>query len=193
MFSALEKSTSVFIFENCIRGELMKGRTVIVADTDVFWAQDAHLLITMAVPTDDDIGGIQDMETDPEKIMQLARKPNEKAKYVEEEQDSDAADAINVLFEHIDSSIIQNNSSTLFEEDIFDEASIIPESIRQEEDHDTRDSRDLAYATYYSACGSWKYWSAAILFTLLARLANISESYWLKEGKIIPIFCSNGK
>lgn len=184
IFTTFQKVTSTFIYENCIRGELMRHRTIIVASTwpDMFWARDAQLFVNL------DHGHVDAMETDPEKIVALI-KVRRLQRQVKNEPKSTAtvpADIIDALYENTGASSIHN--ATLFEEDCFDEASIIPDSIRQEQgDSSTAadvvyKSRDYAYATYYAACGGWRYWTAAILFTLFARLANISESYWLKEG-----------
>jgi hypothetical protein len=229
IFTTLGKVTSTLIYENCIRGDLMRDRTIIVVATypSMFWARDAHLFIHMAYNENENQGRIDSEETDPEKIVALIklRRAQEQQLKKEKQQDdhglgehiaskesslnqpnfaststaaaaaaavggaATAADVIDALFEHTGSASIHNNPSTLFEDDFFDEASIIPDSIRQEDDDNiVYKSRDFAYATYYAACGGWKYWTAAILFTLLARLANISESYWLKEGKTIFFF-----
>lgn len=183
IFSTFEKVTSTFIYENCMRGDLMKDRTIIVAIThpDMFWARDAQLFIQLATTESHTSSYIESIETDPEKIVQLIKKSRKQRadnSYSLEQQENPvtSADVIDSLFEN-------TASGNMFEDDVFDEASIIPDSIRREETEESYKSRDFAYATYYSACGGWKYWSAAILFTLLARLVNISESYWLKEGK----------
>ncbi|KAI8647165.1 ABC transporter type 1, transmembrane domain-containing protein [Parasitella parasitica] len=185
IFNAFPKMTSTFIYENCIRGELMRRRTILVTLTwpDMFWARDAQLFVNL------EHGRVDAMETDPEKIVALIKLRRAQRKVNNEPKAAVVvpADVIDALYESTGASSTHN--TTLFEEDCFDEASIIPDSIRQEQDEsitaaaDTAyKSRDYAYATYYSACGGWRYWMAAILFTLFARLANISESYWLKEG-----------
>ncbi|KAI8367772.1 ABC transporter type 1, transmembrane domain-containing protein [Blakeslea trispora] len=211
IFMILGKSTSTFIYENCIRGDLMKGRTVLVAVTypDIFWAKDAQLFVRMAAPLHDE-GHIETLETDPERIVQLIKlrrneqqqkKENLKQEKTafEESTVSDEtrhqksfvnsaqvheADVVDVLFEYTGGAgSIHNNTSTLFDEDVFDDTSLMPDPIEQEEElssEERRKRRDFAYATYASACGGWRYWIAAILFTLLARLASISESFWLK-------------
>lgn len=166
----------------------MRHRTILVASTwpDMFWARDAQLFVHL------DHGHVDAMETDPEKIVNLIKIRRSQRQVKHEPKAAAAAatavpaDIIDALYENTGASSTHN--ATLFEEDCFDEASIIPDSIRQgQEDSSTAadgvyKSRDYAYATYYAACGGWRYWTAAILFTLFARLANISESYWLKEG-----------
>ncbi|KAL9548576.1 hypothetical protein MBANPS3_005610 [Mucor bainieri] len=194
IFAAFQKVTSTFIYENCIRGDLMRHRTVLVASTwpDMFWARDAQLFVHL------DHGRVDAIETDPEKIVGLikVRRAQRQVKH-EPKVSTAAADVIDALYENTGAASSTHNT-TLFEEDCFDEASIIPDSIRHDQEHYDANSsssstaaaaaaavyksRDYAYATYYAACGGWRYWTAAILFTLFARLANISESYWLKEG-----------
>ncbi|CAO3621386.1 unnamed protein product [Mucor hiemalis] len=197
IFHTLGKLSSMFIYENCIRGELMKDRTVIVVSTfpDMFWARDARLFINMGDTTQD--GFIDAVETNPEKIVALIkiRRKSNKQPVEEEQHHAQHTDIIDALFDNPATGSGQSmHNDTLFDEEFFDEASIIPDSIRQAEEEDEevrgilRKSRDYAYATYYTACGGWKYWTSAILFTLLARLANISESYWLKEGMVHGVF-----
>ncbi|CEP19654.1 hypothetical protein [Parasitella parasitica] len=199
IFNAFQKLTSTFIYENCIRGDLMRHRTIIVTATwpDMFWARDAQLFVSL------EHGRVAAMETDPEKIVTLIKLRREQRKTKAEPKTAVVAvpaDVIDTLYESTGASSTQN--TTLFEEDCFDEASIIPDSIRQDQDESVtatatataaantaHKSRDYAYATYYSACGGWRYWMAAILFTLFARLANISESYWLKEGTRLLSTC----
>lgn len=193
IFTVLGKLSSTFIYENCIRGDLMKDRTILVVSTwpDMFWARDALLFINMVCVSNE--GTIESSETDPEKIVGLIklRRKSNKQPAVEEEQQQLNPDVIDTLFDHPEGSTHSTHNNTLFDEDFFDEASIIPDSIRHQDEQDRSlmyKTREYAYATYYSACGGWQYWTSAILFTLLARLANISESYWLKEGKPILFF-----
>lgn len=200
IFTVLGKVSCTFIYENCIRGDLMKDRTILVVSTwpDMFWARDAHLFINMTCVSNE--GTIESSETDPEKIVgliKLRRKSNKQPQVeletVAAEEEVLNTDVIDTLFEHPEGSTHSTHNNTLFDEDFFDEASIIPDSIRQGDEQDQSliyKTREYAYATYYSACGGWQYWFSAILFTLLARLANISESYWLKEGKPILFFVS---
>jgi hypothetical protein len=209
IFHTLGKLSSTFIYENCIRGELMKDRTVIVATTwpDMFWARDARLFIHLIKSSFSANGGenlfeenynniaegrIDATETDPEKIVALIKKRRKSTTKPVIEQDqqhqTQLGDVIDTLFDNNPPA----SNHTLFDDgaDLFDGNSVIPDSIiraEQEEDEPVYKTRDYAYATYYAACGGWKYWISAVLFTLLARLVNISESYWLKEGKP-PIF-----
>lgn len=213
VFHTLGKLSSTFIYENCIRGDLMRDRTVIVVTTwpDMFWARDARLLVHLTLSEDNKKASVDAMESDPEKMVALIkqrRKSLTKVKLDQEQQQYQVVgDVIDTLFEHVGHPTTKA-ASTLFEqdeqdqvddeEDEFDHGSVIPDSImrahqhedeeddeEQEEEVDKR-SRDYAYTTYYAACGGWKYWTFAVVFTLLARLTSISESYWLKEGN--PFF-----
>ncbi|KAI9486629.1 MAG: ABC transporter type 1, transmembrane domain-containing protein [Benjaminiella poitrasii] len=211
IFAVFGRLTSTFIYENCIRGELMRHRTIIVASTypDMFWARDAQLFIHLKTPLPHQHEGhIESTETDPEKIVELIKRRRAEreqntleTKHNTQDDENHTAflssqtipviDEINALFENTGkvSNSLLHNSSTLVEDEFFDEASIIPDSIRFSEDEAEQKkindrARDYAYATYYAACGGWAYWTVAILFSLLPKLANISENYWLKEGLV---------
>ncbi|KAI8978492.1 ABC transporter type 1, transmembrane domain-containing protein [Pilobolus umbonatus] len=198
IFNVLGKVSSSHIYENCIRGELMNMRTLIVVATypDLFWARDAKLLVNMELDSSEKSnhkeGSVDFIESDPEKIEALIKYRRQQKSAQQQEADDtlpknmsqqDApADVIDTLFEQLPH---QNTVAAYSDDEFFDEtSSIIPASSRQgrEGSEEYGKSRDYAYATYFSACGGWKYWAGAILFTFMARVANISENYWLKEG-----------
>ncbi|KAI7898810.1 uncharacterized protein BX663DRAFT_442359 [Cokeromyces recurvatus] len=196
IFVTFGRLTSTFIYENCIRGELMKGRTIIVSTTypDMFWARDAQLFIYMASPNKYE-GRVETIETDPEKIVDFIKKrrAEQSDQKILPEYNSIPIlnnihipiDEVNSLFENMSVDGL-NGSSALEEDEFVDGVSNMPESLEDEEekekDEACRRARDYAYATYYSVCGGWKYWITAILFTLLPRLIYILENFWLKEG-----------
>ncbi|KAG1520063.1 hypothetical protein G6F52_008021 [Rhizopus delemar] len=177
IFQVLGKVISTFIYENCICGDLMRGRTVVVvaAYPDMFWARDAAVFAQVSRSESGQDGYVAAVESDPERIVGMIKQRRSDRLSNKGTQEA-SGDVIDMLFEN------SNNLAGVFsDEEFFDEASIVPGSIRLiEEESDSR--RDYAYTTYFSACGGWQYWTFAILFTLMARLANIAESYWLKEG-----------
>ncbi|RCI04069.1 hypothetical protein CU098_000751, partial [Rhizopus stolonifer] len=189
IFHLLGKVTSTFIYENCIRGDLMKDRTVLVAVTypDMFWARDARLFVHMAEPFHGE-GRIESMETDPECIVNLIKtrrteqqREKQKKEKIEEPKETwyaetnNPVDMVDTLFEHTGGASSIHNNTTLVEEDFFDEGSIIPDSIRQEDEDDEavhRDNtyRDYAYATYYSV------WSTAYSrYDTIVDLSSLDE------------------
>ncbi|CEJ00296.1 hypothetical protein RMCBS344292_14357 [Rhizopus microsporus] len=181
IFQVLGKTVSTFIYENCIRGDLMRERTVIVAAAypDMFWARDAAIFIHISLVSNGQ-GVVDSVETDPEKIVGMIKQRRaDRLTLVDAVRHYDIfGDVVDVLFE--------NNSvmaGVFTEDEFFDEASIMPASIRLLDEEENA-KRDYAYATYLSACGGWQYWSFAVLFTLLACISNIAESYWLKEGLV---------
>lgn len=181
IFQVLGKTVSTFIYENCIRGDLMRERTVIVAAAypDMFWARDAAIFIHISLVSNGQ-GVVDSVETDPEKIVGMIKQRRaDRLTLVDAVRHYDIfGDVVDVLFE--------NNSvmaGVFTEDEFFDEASIMPASIRLLDEEENA-KRDYAYATYLSACGGWQYWSFAVLFTLLACISNIAESYWLKEGNL---------
>ncbi|KAG1469917.1 hypothetical protein G6F56_002980 [Rhizopus delemar] len=184
IFQNLGKVISTFIYENCIRGDLMKDRTIVVvtAHPDMFWARDAAISTLLSIAENGE-GYVEVIESDPEKIVNMIkqRRSDKLPSSRDTQHQETVGDVVDVLFENG-----SNLIGVFSDEEFFDEASIVPGSIRLiEEENDFR--RDHAYATYFSACGGWQYWIFAILFTLLTRLANIAESYWLKEDMVNDI------
>ncbi|KAI9251586.1 hypothetical protein BY458DRAFT_444186 [Sporodiniella umbellata] len=177
IFQPLGKVISTFVYNNCIRGDLMKGRTVIVvvACPDLFWARDASLFV-LTSPSNEGGCILKVTENDPEQISTMIQQCKQDSLTRDSQQLEASEDVIDLLFENNNPAI-----GNFSDDEFFDEASIMPASIRliEEENHY---KRDYAYATYFYACGGWQYWIFAILFTLLTRAANIAESYWLKEG-----------
>jgi hypothetical protein len=166
IFGVIGKVASVSIYENCITGNLLRGRTLVVVSEkpDLFWARDTAMLVIL------DQGKVT---TQTEAMVDYIKAQRIHPPVAKKN------DTIDPLFESM--------ATLPSEDDYFDEASLMRDSIRfDDEDDVSREefkTRDYAYSTYFAACGGWRYWMAAILFTLLARLASISESYWLKEGK----------
>ncbi|KAI8379618.1 uncharacterized protein BYT42DRAFT_333425 [Radiomyces spectabilis] len=171
IFSTFSQATTRSLYTKCLNGELMQGRTIILAcqRRDAEWFQDAKLIVHMEA-------GRADICETPESILEWIQTntvPSDRDTVLRND------DHVDALFEC---------GPALVEDDVFDERSIMRESTRYTEDdrggHLPHQSRDMAYATYFSACGGWRFWMAAIVLTILARFASILESYWLKEGNI---------
>lgn len=166
IFTNFDTHTAAYLRDKCILGELMKDRTIIlVASHPNLWLRHAQLLVKM------EHGKATLMEIQDDECLF-----NDNMK---ETGDMAIAndDRIDALFE------IEN---AFADESVYDEGSVMRESIRAADDDDMHadeaKSRDIAYATYFAACGGWQFWMSAIAFTILARLCSISESFWLKEG-----------
>ncbi|KAL0088903.1 ABC transporter type 1, transmembrane domain-containing protein [Phycomyces blakesleeanus] len=172
LFALLETPTVNFLFDKCISGDLMQGRTVIITATELGqWACNAQLLVCL------DSGNVSQIERECDAIStwvftHQARRDSSTAVVASD-------DRIEALFE---------TDNVYTDDDFFDEASVLRESIAAPEDItiENTKARKYAYATYFSACGGWQFWMSAIMFTVLARVSSISESYWLKED--VPIF-----
>lgn len=165
IFTNFDTHTAAYLRDKCILGELMKDRTIIlVASHPNLWLRHAQLLVKM------EHGKATLMEIQEDECLF-----NDNMK---ETGDMAIAndDRIDALFE------IEN---AFADESVYDEGSVMRGSIRAADDDmhaDEAKSRDIAYATYFAACGGWQFWMSAIAFTILARLCSISESFWLKEG-----------
>ncbi|KAI9031832.1 ABC transporter type 1, transmembrane domain-containing protein [Phycomyces nitens] len=172
LFALFETPTVNFLFDKCLSGELMQGRTVIITATELGqWACDAQLLVCL------DSGKVSQMERECDAIStwvftHQARRDSSTAVVASD-------DRIEALFE---------TDNIYTDDDFFDEASVLRESIACPEDITIEDTkaRKYAYATYFAACGGWQFWMSAIIFTVLARVSSISESYWLKEETKTP-------
>ncbi|KAF7724816.1 hypothetical protein EC973_000701 [Apophysomyces ossiformis] len=172
VFHVFDQTVTDFLLTNCIRGELMQSRTVILATSDPeTWACDAALVVSVnagrVLLLEDREGAIDEwlMSNQPRTDQSLVATEN---------------DVVETLFD---------SDNAYADEDFFDESSVMRESVRQTNEGAREDhvSKTAAYASYFTACGGWQFWSCAIGFTILARLANISESYWLKEALLQSI------
>ncbi|KAI9244357.1 ABC transporter type 1, transmembrane domain-containing protein [Phascolomyces articulosus] len=172
IFTQFDKHTAAHLHEKCISGNLLKARTVILASTQLgAWIRDARLLVRM------DHGTVGAMETEEGiidwiEINHPMRSSDDNTSVLLDDSVND--DRIDTLFE---------SDPILGDDELFDEGSVMRESVRYTDDgmQDERKSREVAYATYFSICGGWQFWFAAALFTILARITSILESYWLKE------------
>ncbi|KAG0194547.1 hypothetical protein DFQ28_009754 [Apophysomyces sp. BC1034] len=167
IFSVFDKTVVDFLIDKCIRGELMQSRTIILATSTLgTWACDASLVVCV------DGGRVIMVEDQQANIMAWTESNKLCADWSMPTTSND--DIIENLFD---------SDTTYADEDFFDESSVMRESVRcpDDEAQGQHRSRDAAYASYFTACGGWQFWACATLFTILARLANISESYWLKE------------
>lgn len=166
IFTNFDTHTAAYLRDKCILGELMKDRTIIlVASHPNLWLRHVQLLVKM--------------EHGKATLMEIQGDENFlNDNTMKEPGDMEIAndDRIDALFE------IEN---AFADDSVYDEGSVMRESIRAADDDmhdDEAKSRDIAYATYFAACGGWQFWMSAIAFTILARLCSISESFWLKEG-----------
>ncbi|ORZ00940.1 ABC transporter type 1, transmembrane domain-containing protein [Syncephalastrum racemosum] len=167
ILSSFDRHTANFIHDKCFLGDLLADRTVILAvNTLGSRVRGARKLVWL------DQGRISSVETEDGITDWLeAREIPDGGGNMTYLND----DRIETMFE----------SEPPFEEDeLFDTDSVMRESVRAIEDdiretEETR-ARRFAYTTYFASCGGYQFWICAIGFILLARLAAISESYWLK-------------
>ncbi|KAJ8657898.1 hypothetical protein O0I10_006426 [Lichtheimia ornata] len=169
IFTNFDTHTAAYLRDKCILGELMKDRTIIlVASHPNLWLRHVQLLVKM--------------EHGKATLMEIQGDENFlNDNTMKEPGDMEIAndDRIDALFE------IEN---AFADDSVYDEGSVMRESIRAADDDmhdDEAKSRDIAYATYFAACGGWQFWMSAIAFTILARLCSISESFWLTCHRFI--------
>ncbi|KAI8089911.1 uncharacterized protein BX664DRAFT_365696 [Halteromyces radiatus] len=200
IFSNLDMSMSNLLLERCTlhdggSANLMKGRTLIIATRcDLgLWAQPAKLVISMSTSA----AAVKIRIVDQEqyiKAMMIKQDNNKELDNLQKKElkqhfmDDGDRRGTDTLLEGTSSS---SSSRMVMDEDYFDEGSVMRDSILETDDesqqHGTR-SRDLAYATYFTACGGWFFWLSAVSLTVLTRLSSLGESYWLKEGNTCQTF-----
>lgn len=172
--SSLDRHTANFIHDKCFLGDLLADRTVILAmNTLGSRVRGARKLVRL------DQGRISTVETE-----------DGITDWIEASQIPDGGGNMSYLNDDRIETMFESEAP--FEEDeLFDTDSVMRESVRAIEDDIKEDektkARRLAYATYFTSCGGYQFWLCAIAFILLARMATILESYWLKEGIHIRI------
>jgi hypothetical protein len=190
IFSSMDKHTSTMLLERIALGgsDLMKGRTVILTTKCKLgtWARSTKLIVSMTAPA---------------KIRII-----QKQKYIMDfldqhthNKDSDQQDDTSISAMQIGDderygddeavgmdTLVEGAGSQFIDEDYFDEGSVMRDSIFETDDGGSQQTstitRDLAYATYFTACGGWFFWVSAVVLTVLTRISSLGECYWLKEG-----------
>ncbi|KAI8341301.1 ABC transporter type 1, transmembrane domain-containing protein [Chlamydoabsidia padenii] len=196
IFTNMDAELANLLLERCTLDDgsfgLMKGRTLIIATRYKLglWAQRTKLIVSMSTPAK-----IRLVDQD-EYIADYLQHHN--STYSNSINKNDGGDDSNAALKTDDHQSVDDGSggidalvgsagNRLVEEDYFDAGSIMRDSILETDDGSHRTttvSRDLAYATYFTACGGWLFWLSAVLLTVLTRVSALGECYWLKEGMV---------
>lgn len=174
IFSSLDRHTSRLLLDKCIGGELMVHRTIVAVISDIGpWIRDARLVVKM---DQFEVISVETQDTLNDWI-----EANQMRSDLLTQQDA-SDDRIDTLFEQYD---------IFADDELFDESSVMRESTRITKDMipEPIKPKRTAYTTYFGACGGWQFWSVAVLFTVLARVSTITESYWLKVKDVQIWLC----
>ncbi|CAO3590539.1 unnamed protein product [Absidia cylindrospora] len=192
IFSTMDNNASTLLLERCsLNDELMKGRTLIITTRCKLgtWAKNTKLIVAMSAPAKIRI-------IHQEKYIVDFLHPHSH----DFNKDADHDDIVSAMKmddqQSVDDggvgmdTLVEPSGSRFIDEDYFDEGSVMRDSILETDDdsqQNTTITRDLAYATYFTACGGWFFWVSAVVLTVLTRISSLGECYWLKEGNTCQI------
>lgn len=183
----MDDKTAKILLKRCTDSELMKGRTLIISTSCKLdaWAHQAKLLIRVSSLHAIDVLKqeaaiseiISETTVNNNMVSQLSTMDTSRSREY-------STDGFESLLEFDNDDNIQN----VIDEE-FDAGSVMRDSIIESDNGSQADidSRDLAYTTYFTACGGWGFWFTAALLAIFARISSIGESYWLKEGNTCQI------
>ncbi|CAO3611821.1 unnamed protein product [Cunninghamella echinulata] len=183
IFSSLDEKVAKILLKRCTPdSELMKGRTIIISTTCNLesWARQANLVVRIS-----SLHAIDVLKQEAA-ISEIITETSANNNMISQLSTIDAARTRDYSTDGLESILEfdggENIQHVIDEE--FDAGSVMRDSIIESDGGSQSDvySRDLAYTTYFTACGGWGFWSTAALLAIFARISSIGESYWLKEG-----------
>ena len=184
VLSAVDAHTAHHLYEKCLQGELLRGRTVILVSHHVqLCAPGASYVVALdngsvAFAGDNQafqISGVMDGLVQSDNPG--TRQPSEAVLQVPDSQIS------KIMAEDVEP---QSESSSTVAQGSEDETKALEEKkttsrklIEEEQRAVGRISRDV-WQTYISACGGRIYWSFFVVAMVLAALSPVLENGWLK-------------
>lgn len=199
IFANMDDKLATLLLERCTTDNgssgLMHGRTIVIATHRKLgsWAQRTKLIVSMSAPAQ--IRLVDQHEHIAEFVRHHSSITNNSVSSINGDGDSIAAMKTDERHSTDDGGVgmdtlVDSAGNRMLDEDYFDGVSVMRDSIVETDDesHQTAAmSRDLAYATYFTACGGWFFWVSAVLLTVLTRMSSLGECYWLKEGNTCHI------
>ncbi|EIW78660.1 hypothetical protein CONPUDRAFT_167619 [Coniophora puteana RWD-64-598 SS2] len=176
VLSAVDAHTAHHLYYKCIKGDLAKGRTVILISHHVqLCASGANYIVALE-------GGHVAFAGDRLEFLATGLVDN----IVPAKFDTEDANVNTPSLTVLDSSKIIDNidkmdsSATDVPEAKADVAKKGPRKLVGEEKRAVGAVSNDVWATYFDACGKYWYWSLFVVVFVLAALAPVAESYWLK-------------
>jgi ABC-type multidrug transport system fused ATPase/permease subunit len=160
--SAVDSHTAKHIYKNCINGNLLKGRTIILVTHHVrLCLPAANFFIKI------ENGQLVGCDT----VAQL-RTSGQLQRLLGNETVGDAGDA----GEEIEGILEDDNGD--FDLDLDSKAEAA--KLVQDETTEKGQVKAKVYKTYLKACGGWPFWTALVLAYVTARLFSFGENWWLR-------------
>lgn len=158
--SAVDAHTSKHILKECIMGDLLQGRTIILVTHHVrLCLPAAKFLIKI------DQGNVLGYDS-----VDNLRANGQLLKLVGEELEAEVEEE----------TIEDTTDEKLFEMDIdLSDKGEVTQLIKEEKSEEGQ-VKFKVYATYFAACGGWIFWSALFLGYIGARSLAFAENWWLR-------------
>ncbi|CAO3624546.1 unnamed protein product [Cunninghamella blakesleeana] len=162
--SAVDTHTAKHIFENCISGDLLKGRTIILVTHHVrLCLPAAKYLVKIEKGNIAGHGYVETLKENNDLIRLLGEEA------VISEDNSDEANKeqseVKLVDEDEDYDITKSSTS---------------QKLVAEEESARGRVKFEVYKTYFDACGGWPFWMALVFAYVISRFITFGETWWLR-------------
>ncbi|KAG2179922.1 hypothetical protein INT43_003709 [Umbelopsis isabellina] len=158
--SAVDSHTAKHLYNKCLLGDLMKGRTVVLVTHHVkLCLPRSKYLVKLENGSISGCGFTQDLRD--RKILQ---------ELIGEDENMEIANNAVDIEETGDES----------EEEIELESEQEAKKLIEEEASEEGRVKFQVYKAYFDACGGWTFWSSVIALFVITRLLFIAQSYWIR-------------
>ncbi|KAL0089954.1 hypothetical protein J3Q64DRAFT_1674561 [Phycomyces blakesleeanus] len=156
--SAVDAHTAKHIYQRCIKGDLLKGRTVILVTHHVrLCLPAAKFVMRFERGYVTGYGSVESLREDGSLIRILGDEIIEDNTEAEEE-----------LIEQADE-----------EFSLVDDKAVVNNMIKEEKSEKGQ-VKFKVYMTYFTACGGWFFWTVLLLSYVVSRIFVFGENWWLR-------------
>ncbi|KAI7902298.1 P-loop containing nucleoside triphosphate hydrolase protein [Cokeromyces recurvatus] len=157
--SAVDAHTSKHIYEKCIMGDLLKGRTVILVTHQVrLCLPGAKFLVKIENGNVLGCDSIDNLKANGQLQMLIKDDIQENENDIEDMIDSDSITGIDLDLDN------KKETTKLVKEETAEKGQV----------------KSKVYFTYMAACGGWIFWIAILFAYVFARFLTFGENWWLR-------------
>ncbi|KAG2218561.1 hypothetical protein INT45_006322 [Circinella minor] len=175
--SAVDSHTSRHIFEHCVSGSLLKGRTVVMVTHHIQLCLPAASFLVRL-----DQGGIvgaygtvEELQQSDKLIQTFCTASNAVSSSASSSSTTEAED--DIIDDSTNHTIAEEDEHYLLNQQQKDET--IGKLI-QDEQSEKGHVKIEVYLTYLRACGGWLFWIALAIFFSTSRVLVFAENWWLR-------------
>ncbi|CAO3607783.1 unnamed protein product [Cunninghamella echinulata] len=162
--SAVDSHTAKHIFQHCISGDLLKGRTIILVTHHVrLCLPAAQYLVKVEKGNITGYGYVETLKANGDLINLLG----EEAVFNEDSSDEANKEESDVKLVDEDEDYDINKSTT-------------SKKLIAEEESASGQVKFDVYKTYLTACGGWAFWVALVFTYIISRFITFAETWWLR-------------